>query len=216
MIQIVPAILALDEESFRRDLKRIEESRSLEDGWIHIDLMDGQFVDRTSVGPEILEKYPPNGKVEAHLMVKDPLSMFDELKIGGAKRVIIHLEVGNTGQIISQAKSEGFEVGVAINPESEVSELETFLEDLDAVLVMGVHPGAQGQDFIDETPQRVKQVTSLRDQKGLHFLVGADGGVSDQVAGEFAQTGVDYLVVGSHLLKGDISENLEKIKASLG
>jgi ribulose-phosphate 3-epimerase len=209
MIQIVPAILALDEESFREDLRRIEGSESLEGGWLHVDLMDGQFVENQSVGPEILEKYPPKFPVEVHLMVKDPISMFDELKRGRVKRVVFHLEVGNTEEIISQARERGFEVGLAINPETKAEALELSLKDVDTVVVMSVHPGAQGQVFIPESVKKIEEISRLRSKYNLNFLIGVDGGISAEVVGDLA--GADYLVIGSHLIEGDVDENLEKI-----
>jgi ribulose-phosphate 3-epimerase len=215
MVQVVPAILALDEESFRGDLKRVEEVESLKGGRVHVDLMDGQFVEDQSVGPEILEKYPPEFQVEVHLMVKNPISMFDELKKGGAKRVIFHSEVGNTEEIISEAKSRGFEVGLAINPETELDQLQPSLAELDSVLVMSVHPGAQGQEFIAESLKKIKEILRLRSGYNLNFRIGADGGINEEVVKSLTEAGVDYLVIGSHLIRGNIDENFKKIKEAI-
>ncbi len=215
MTQIIPAILSLDEEDYRAKLREIEESGDFTNGWLHVDLMDGEFVKNESVGPEILEKYSTDLRVEAHLMVKEPLGYLDELKKGGAKRIIFHLEVGDTKEIISRVKSQGFEVGLAINPETKASELESYLKYLDAVLIMSVHPGAQGQRFLKESLEKVKEVSRLRSQNNLNFLIGMDGGEDEDVAKTSVEAGVDYLVIGSHLIEGNIDENFEKIEESL-
>lgn len=192
MVRIIPAILATNEEDYHNNLDKIENSVHLEDGWVHIDFIDGIFAPSITITPEVLKKYPTKLKIEAHLMVANPTEYMKGLE---ADRIITHIE-------IPKDKLPD-EANLAINPETDLSALDDFNPSV--VLVMTVHPGKQGQEFI---PQALEKIKALK-VKRPDILIGVDGGVSAENAKLIVDAGADYLVVGSHLLEGDIDENLE-------
>jgi ribulose-phosphate 3-epimerase len=191
MIQIIPAILATSEEDYIADLKRIEDSHMFEGGWVHIDLADNKFVQNQTIGPEIITRNPTNLKIELHLMVENPQEVMKKLEGMDIGRTITHIEVGNTNS------------SLALNPETPASALKG--AQVETVLVMGVHPGKQGQEFIPDVLEKIKQIKKMNPK----VLVGVDGGVAPENAKLIVDAGADYLVVGSHLIEGEIDENLE-------
>ncbi len=198
--QIVPAILAETEEDYKLALDKIEESGLFPEGWLHIDITDGEFVSHKTIEPEVISKYPTSLKTEIHLMVNDPVDYLSRLG-DDVDRVIIHSESG------APLETEC----LAINPETSLGEIAPHLSTIKLLLIMGVHPGSQGAEFITETIKKVKEAARLRADNNLSFLIGVDGGVSEKNIKTLLTAGADHLVIGSHLLKGDIHENIEKI-----
>ena len=212
MTQIIPAILATKEEDYSKKLKNIEESGQFE--WVQIDLMDNKFVQNKSIGTEIIAKYKePSLKIEAHLMVQDPLFYVEDLIKIGVKRVIIPIEIHfkEIDRILYMVKDLDIEFGLSLNPETEVSRLDPFLDKLDVVLIMSVHPGFQGQKFVPETLEKVKDCARMRSNNNLDFQIEVDGGVSEKNAKGIVESGADILVIGSALYKYDtLKEAKEK------
>lgn len=221
MIQIIPAILATAEEDYKTIIYKIRSCPELVEGWVHIDFMDNKFVQNESIGPEIVDKYKLEFplKLEAHLMVEDPKSWITELvKVSNIKRIVFHVEIKkDIEEVVKLAKDHGLEAGLAVNPETSVNNLEQFINKVDIVLVMGVHPGFQGQDFIPETLEKAKEVLRLRSGQ-IRFKIEFDGGVSENNIKKIIDAGADIAVIGSGLFKYDnLEEGLEKIrKAAYG
>lgn len=208
MIQIIPAILATSEKDYEKDITRLNQAQSLQEGWIHIDFADNEFVKNFTVGVDIIEKFPTKLHKEAHLMVKNPKEWIEKLVKAGFERIIFHIESeGDIKEIIEEIKSKGLEVGIAINPETEVEKIYPFVSTIDKVLVMSVVPGFQGQPFISEMLDKVKKLKS----ENVGLMVGVDGAVRDTNIKKFIEIGADFVVIGSYILKGSIEENMEHL-----
>lgn len=208
MIQIIPAVLSISEEDYARDISRYNQSLSLKDGWVHIDFMDNIFVPNKSISPSVIAKYPNDLHKEAHLMVTHPLEWINELVKAGFEKIIFHIESQDDPEkCIEYIKGEGLEVGLAINSETPIEKLEPFLNKIDIVLVMGVIPGFQGQKFNPDALEKIKLLKS----KQLTAAIGIDGAIKDDNIKEAVSSGVDFVTVGSYLLKGNIEENLENL-----
>jgi ribulose-phosphate 3-epimerase len=209
-MEILPSILTNDNTEYSQILQRIEESGDFEDGWIHVDFMDNKFVPNQSVDIDVLKQYPSNLHVEAHLMVQNPEEWVEELLICGVERIIIHIETLSDPEILKRIKKDKVEVGLAIKLDTPIAKLSPFMDTIDLVLVMSINPGFSGQEFIPVAKDRIKEILQLRTEDN-NFKVEVDGGVSAELAAELGHLGVDGVIMNSHLLKGDISENLEKI-----
>lgn len=207
MVQIIPSILATSEEQYQNDLDKLAGSEALKEGWIHIDFADSRFVPNQTVGVEIVEKYPAEFQKEAHLMVSDPRDWIEGLIRAGFKRIIIHVEANKVEDSIDYAKDQGLEVGLAIKNETDIEKMEEYIDKIDKVLVMTIIPGFQGQPFIPEALDKVKTIKA----KNWQVKVGVDGHVSAENAKEIVGSGVDFIIVGSYLLKGNVDENLENL-----
>ncbi|OGE14223.1 hypothetical protein A3F00_00975 [Candidatus Daviesbacteria bacterium RIFCSPHIGHO2_12_FULL_37_11] len=225
MIQIIPAILATIKEEYSRFIDKLNSSDLTDIDWIHIDFMDNIFVQNKSITPDIVEQSLNSFKKEAHLMVKDFKFWIQELEKAGFDRVIIHLEADEADKIrdaFKVLKGKNIQVGLAINPETSVDMMKPFLDELDIVLIMAVHPGFQGQEFILETLNRIKEISHIRSKNNYSssearsFLIEVDGGISDENITEIADAGADIAVVGSGLFKYDnLEEGLGKIRKAL-
>lgn len=210
---IIPSILATTEEEYKNKLAEIE-SCALLDNWVQIDLMDNKFVQNQSVGLDTIAKYPTNLNLEAHLMVENPITWIDQLADLNFKRVIFHLEVDkNIDGVIEKIRNKGMEVGLALNPETPVEKLVPFIAKIDLVLLLSVHPGFSGQEFILDTINKVGEVEELTGNN--KFLIEVDGGIDERVTVDLVCAGADNLVIGSHLTNGNIFEHFEKIRAAI-
>ena len=208
MVQIIPAVLAKTEQDYQNNINKLNQSESLSGGWVHIDFADNKFVQNTTIEPSIIQKYPNNFRKEAHLMVNHPKDWIDQLKEAGFERIIFHLESeDDILLVIEDIKNKGLEAGLAINKETALEKLEPFLDKIDLVLVMSIVPGFQGQPFIPQTLDKVRQIKS----NNWSVKVGVDGAVRDTNIKEIVESGVDFVTVGSYLLKGDVEENLEML-----
>lgn len=206
-IQIIPAILATSQEQFQADITKIISLEALKNSWVHIDFADNKFVQNKTIGPEIVQKFPINFRKEAHLMVVKPVDWIDGLVKAGFERVIIHVEAEAVGKAIDCAKNKGLKVGLAIKNETDIGNLESFIDKIDTVVVMSIIPGCQGQAFISESLKKIKEIKN----KYQSLRVGTDGSVKDDNIKDIVNVGADFAIVGSYLLKGEIDENLENL-----
>jgi len=208
MTLIVPAILDKTPEEFKKHVEQLQNSHTFQEGWVHIDFADNKFVPNETIGIDVIEKHPITLQKEAHLMVSNPLGWVEDLKKAGFKRIVFHFESQDPiGDVITAIKKAGMEVGIAINPDTGISELEPFKDNIDQVLIMGIVPGFQGQPFIPETIQKIKSLKA----KNWPVAISIDGAVRDTNAKSLLDAGIDQLVSGSYLLNGDIDENVERI-----
>lgn len=209
--EIIPAILSKNLEDFKRDLDKLKNSQNLSSGWVHVDFMDNQLVPNQSILPEDLQGIDfGNLKKEAHLMVRHPKAWIKKLLDLGFERIIIHLEAaGDIIGYIKQVKSA--EVVLAINPETPLEKLNEFVPLIDRVLVMGVHPGFQGHEFIPECIDKVKKIKSLN----WPIKIEVDGAVKDWNAKSIAEAGADTLISGSFLIQGNPDENLANLRKAI-
>lgn len=210
MLQIIPTVLATSEEQYQKDIGRFAAVKTLRDGWVHLDFMDNKFVLNQSIDPTVTAKYKVPFTKEAHLMVQHPKEWIKELVEASFKRVFFHLESDDgVDECIGYIKDQGLEVGLVLNHETPLEKLEPFISRIDAVLLMSVVPGFQGQPFIEGVLDRIYDFKS----RGWTVRVGVDGAVKNTNIRQLVDAGVDYVIVGSYLLKGDIEEKLENLWA---
>lgn len=207
-MQIIPAILATSEEIYKQQVEQVNLIAVDADGWVHIDFADNVFVQSKTVGLDVVQKYPVGLKKEAHLMVKDPGLLCSELVNVGFERIILHLESDNLDLSINTIKDQ-VEVGIAINPETSLEALVPYLNKINLILIMGIRPGFQGQEFIPGMIQKIKSA------KQYGVTIEVDGGITPENARMIADAGADGLIIGSHLLNGDVRQNLEQFKEIL-
>jgi ribulose-phosphate 3-epimerase len=168
---------------------------------IHLDVMDGHFVNNLTFGPPIVESIRglSNLFFDAHLMVTKPEELFEDFVKAGADSITFHIEIGNTKKRIQAVKDLGVKVGLSLNPATPVEDILPFLNDIDSVLVMSVVPGWGGQSFISEVLSKVKQIKEAND--GIQVTI--DGGINEETIAIAASSGVDYFVAGSAIYKSE-------------
>lgn len=214
--KIAPSILAADYANFASELKRIEETDA---EYVHIDIMDGQFVPNISFGADVVASMRKHSKLvfDCHLMVVDPERYVEAYAQAGADIMTIHTE--STKHIhgaLQKIKAAGMKAGVVINPGTPVSDLKPVLNLVDQVLIMTVNPGFGGQAFIPECLEKVEEVASLRETLGLTFDIEVDGGVDNKTIAACQKAGANIFVAGSYLFKAsDLVRQVQTLRTAL-
>jgi ribulose-phosphate 3-epimerase len=195
--ELIPAILAKSKIKLRKQVKIVEQKAKT----IQIDVIDNKFIHNKTIQPEKLKKISEKLSVEVHLMVKYPLRYLEDLKRLNVNIIIFHFEaVEHRKEIldaIKEIKKHKIKVSIGLNPETDAIKVKPYLNYLDHVLVMTVHPGKQGQKFIKNSLNKVKQIRSWNKKIDLEV----DGGINEDNILDCYRAGANKLVVGSAIFK---------------
>tara|TARA_B100000470_G_scaffold215905_1_gene198630 strand:+ start:203 stop:856 length:654 start_codon:yes stop_codon:yes gene_type:complete len=204
---IAPSMLACNFGDLENEIKMVNNSKA---NWFHIDVMDGVFVPNISFGTPImnvLKKYAKK-PLDVHLMIVNPDKYLEKFAELGSEVLTVHIEAcTHLHRTVQKIKSLNMKAGVAINPHTPVSSLESIITEVDLVCVMSVNPGFGGQSFIDSTYQKVKDLKLLIDKYKSKALIEIDGGVNSENAIKLTEQGADVLVAGSFVFKSDNPTN---------
>lgn len=216
MNYLAPSILSADFCKLGEQIREIEKAGAQ---YVHIDVMDGVFVPSISFGMPIVSSIRPNTDLflDVHMMVTKPERYVDEFIRCGADSVTIHVEACDCiEETLRRIKEQGVQCGIAINPETPVSEIVRYIDLVDMVLVMTVHPGFGGQKYIPECTEKIKEVRSMIVERQLDVNLEIDGGVNLENVEMNLEAGANVIVAGSAVFKDDIQKNtkafLEKMK----
>lgn len=210
-IKIAPSILSADFAKLGEEVKRISD---LDVDYIHIDVMDGNFVPNITIGPNVISairKYS-NLPFDLHLMVKSPGDHIESFINAGADIITIHAEAEiHLERLVKRIKSyknindtkKTIQVGVSIVPSTSPSVLEYIIDELDIVLIMTVNPGFGGQEFIHSQLSKISTVKKMIQERNLKTQVSVDGGVNFSNAADIIKAGANILVAGSAIFKAE-------------
>ncbi len=196
-IIIAPSLLAADFGKITEEV-----TRSIHSGgdWIHLDVMDGNFVDNISFGPAIIQAVHESNDtfLDVHLMIQRPDHYLERFIESGSDLITVHVEAEhNVGETLERIRKAGVKAGLALNPATPFSEVEPFLDQIDLLLCMTVVPGFGGQSFMAEIMDKVSTAASLREERGLSYHIEVDGGIGTETAAVARQAGANVLVAGS-------------------
>jgi ribulose-phosphate 3-epimerase len=196
MTEIVPSILATTADEFQTQLKKLQGLPQ-----IHIDIGDGQFVETKTVGFSEINSADLPAQVHVHLMIQKPEEAIDEwLKLPNLLSITFHIEATDkTTEIVNTIRAAGKFAGLALNPETAIERIESFVSSVSFVQFMTVHPGHYGSEFQPEVLEKIKTFRA----KHPDTMIAVDGGVNPATAQGLVAAGANILVVGSYIMNSD-------------
>ncbi|EOS7907304.1 ribulose-phosphate 3-epimerase [Enterococcus hirae] len=216
-MKIAPSILSADFSNLQRDIELVEKGGA---DYIHVDVMDGQFVPNITFGPNIVQAIRPITKLplDVHLMIVDPEKYIPAFAKAGVDIITVHVEATpHIHRALQMMKDLGVKSGVVINPGTPITMIKHVLPIADQVLVMTVNPGFGGQSFIEETVEKIAELSELREQNNWHYSIEVDGGIVPETAQICQKAGADVFVAGSYIYNsedpvGQINQLKEALK----
>ncbi|HOK41002.1 MAG TPA: ribulose-phosphate 3-epimerase [bacterium] len=202
--KIIPSILSADFTILGEQLKEIIKAGI---DVLHIDVMDGHFVPNISIGTPVIKsikKNFPDFYLDVHLMISNPEKHIQLFSEAGADLLNIHYEISNKNQIldiIKEIRKLDKNVGLTINPDTDVKNIENYLDYLDLILIMSVFPGFGGQKFIESSIDKIKYLSEIKKKKNYKFVVEVDGGINRETIAKVKKAGADWFVIGSAIFE---------------
>ena len=209
--KLAPSILAAD---FMRLGEQIDAIGKAGAQYVHYDVMDGIYVPSISFGLPVLKsvRKGPDLFLDCHLMIMDPDRYIDDFAECGADSVTVHVEACHdvgVAETLQHIKRRGLKCGLTLNPKTPIGALAPYLGMVDMILVMSVEPGFGGQKLLESTYEKLAELTELKKQGGYDFDIEVDGGVTKDNLASLVKAGVNVIVSGSSIFKGDIDANVK-------
>lgn len=207
-IIVAPSLLAADFSKLREEIQEVESYGA---EYLHLDVMDGNFVPNISFGAPVISSIRKHSNLvfDVHLMVENPDRFIKDMVDAGADVITIHAEATkHLNRTIQLIKSYGKKVGVALNPSTPLDVIKYDLKDIDMVLIMTVNPGFGGQAFIEGMLQKIRDLRSI----DSNIDIQVDGGINNKTSKLVKEAGANILVAGSYLFKGDYKQKIESLR----
>lgn len=201
-------------EDLDTTIKKIDESNA---DYIHVDMMDGNFVEMSNYTVQDIKKMFKNchKKLDVHMMVSSPNKYVkDFAKMSNVEYLTLHYESHRRPiDVINMIRHTPLKVGIAINPETKVSHIVPLLNHIDQVLVMSVKPGKGGQKFMEEILYKIETLRELREENGYHYIISVDGGINEETAALVRAAGADMVIAGSYICKSeDYNKQIDSLR----
>ena len=207
-IVIAPSLLAADFSKLREEIIEIEKCGA---EYLHLDVMDGNFVPNISFGAPVISSIRKHTSIvfDVHLMVEEPDRIIKDMVDAGADIITVHAEAcKHLNRTLQLIKSYGKKTGVALNPSTPIEMIKHDLDNIDMVLIMTVNPGFGGQTFIESMVKKIKELRNLN--KDIDIEV--DGGINAETSQSVKEAGANILVAGSYVFNGNYEDKIKSLK----
>jgi ribulose-phosphate 3-epimerase len=215
MARLAPSILSADFAALAREIDGVTPEADL----LHVDVMDGHFVPNLTIGPPVVKSLRAHTELyfDCHLMIDNPSEYLEAFADAGANGCSVHVEVDGTAELCAEMRRLHLDVGLAVNPETPFEAAEPFLDQIDLLLLMTVHPGFGGQSFMHEVMPKVARARGEIERRGLRVALEVDGGIDEHTAPVAAAAGADTFVAGKAIFGDeDALGAARRLRAAIG